>query len=255
MLVDGVGWVIGAPAKILLWDRRALNHKVSPETEASLVEYLAANGVEGTKVRINQYDPIGEWGRLRRNEKVGAGWRYTVGVLATAVYTIAPGRLLGADGYNPYTDTINIYSDIPALAMEQAGHAKLVSEDEHPGTYATLTGLPLISLSRESDAKDEVYEYVAENGSVADRLAAERTLYPQFGMEVGGQIGQFIPGGGLVTIAGAGVGHATAAVRRRGSRDDEPLADDSVERSLAEAFERPPSGTEVQPVSYLEGQR
>src|ERR1700733_8971628 len=78
-VVDAVGWVFGIPKKVILWDRRAVNHRVSPETEQHLAEYMAANGLSTTKVRINQYDPIGEWRRLRANKEVGAGWRYTVG--------------------------------------------------------------------------------------------------------------------------------------------------------------------------------
>src|SRR5262245_53040920 len=55
--VDGVGWVLGIPEKVMLWDGRAENHRVSAETEQSLMAYLAANGMESTKVRVNQYDP------------------------------------------------------------------------------------------------------------------------------------------------------------------------------------------------------
>ena len=56
-VVDAVGWVFGIPKKIILWDRRAVNHRVSLETEQNLAKYLEANGLTSTKVRINQYDP------------------------------------------------------------------------------------------------------------------------------------------------------------------------------------------------------
>src|SRR3954452_17647231 len=92
-VIDAVGWVFGIPKKIILWDRRAVNHHVSAETELSLAQYLDANGLTSTKVRINQYDPVGEWQRLRANKEVGAGWRYTVGAFGTVVYTVLPGRV------------------------------------------------------------------------------------------------------------------------------------------------------------------
>jgi hypothetical protein len=76
-VVDAVGWVFGIPKKVVLWDRRAVDHRVSPETERKLAEYLASNNLVSTKVRINQYDPVGEWRRLRANKEVGAGWRST----------------------------------------------------------------------------------------------------------------------------------------------------------------------------------
>ena len=77
-VVDGVGWVFGIPKKVILWDRRAVNHHVSAETEQSLAQYMDANGLVSTKVRINEYDPIGEWRRLGANKEVGAGWRWRV---------------------------------------------------------------------------------------------------------------------------------------------------------------------------------
>ena len=59
-VIDAVGWVFGIPEKIILWDRRAANHSISPETEQSVAQYLSANGMESTKVRVNQYDPLGD---------------------------------------------------------------------------------------------------------------------------------------------------------------------------------------------------
>jgi hypothetical protein len=207
--VDGVGWVWGIPEKVLLWDRRALNHEVSPHTEQKLVEYMAVNGMQSTKVRVNQYDPGGEWRRLAANKEVGAGWRYTFGAVRTLGYTIFPGRVFGDDNYNPYTDTVSIYSDIPALALEQGGHAKNVKGRPQPGTYASVFSLPLLALFPEKQAKDYALEYIAWEGTPAEAAAAVKTLYPQYGMEAGGQAMALVPGAGpLFMIAGAGVGHA-----------------------------------------------
>jgi hypothetical protein len=207
--VDGVGWVWGIPEKVLLWDRRALNHEVSPETEQKLVEYVAANGLQSTKVRVNQYDPGGEWRRLAANKDVGAGWRYTFGALRALGYTIFPGRVFGDDNYNPYTDTVSIYSDIPALALEQGGHAKNVKGRPQPGTYASVFSLPVLSLFPEKQAKDYALDYIAWEGTPVDEAAAVKVLYPQYGIEVGRSATAMLPGAGaLVTIAAAGVGHA-----------------------------------------------
>ncbi len=150
-VIDAVGWAFGIPQKILLWDRRAVNHCVTKDTEQSLELYLNDNALTSTKVRINQYDPGGEWRRLVKNKEVGAGWRYTVGTLDVLAYTLFPGRLFGEDRYNPYTDSVYIYSDIPSIAQEQAAHAKLVRQRAHPGTYAALTSLPIVPpLAREA---------------------------------------------------------------------------------------------------------
>jgi hypothetical protein len=114
--LDGAGRILGAPDQLLLWNRRVNNHDVSPKTEDLVVGYLAANHLPGVMVRVNQYAPLGEWRRLKANRRVGAGWRYTVGTLRWLLYTLVPGRLIGDDWYNPFTDTINLYSDVPAIA-------------------------------------------------------------------------------------------------------------------------------------------
>jgi hypothetical protein len=228
-LVDGVGWVFGIPEKIALWDRRASSHAVSPETEQKLSEYLAANGMESTKVRINQYDPGGEWRRLVDNKSVGAGWRYTVGALRTLGYTILPGRVfsgfVGGDSYNPYTDSIYVYSDIPAVAVEQGAQAKNVRWREHPGTYASVYSLPVLTLFPAKAAKSEVYEYTALNGTYEEQLAARDALYPKYGSEIGGQTAYLVPGSSLIfSLAGAGVGHVVDAVTPAPAVGAEPFA-------------------------------
>src|SRR5258705_4240237 len=208
-VVDAVGWVFGIPKKIVLWDRRAVNHHVSAETEQNLAQYLEANGLTSTKVRINQYDPIGEWQRLRANKEVGAGWRYTVGAFGTLAYTVFPGRLFGSDRYNPYTDSVYVYSDIPCLAQEQAGYAKLVHARPHPGTYAALTSLPVVQLWPEKQSKTDVLDYTLTNGTAAEQQEATRVLYAEFGAEIGGQASLLLGSNLPLTLAGAGGGHGT----------------------------------------------
>ena len=208
-IVDGIGWLLGIPEKLLLWDGRAKNHDVSEATEAKTVEYLATSGVTGTKVRVNQYAPFDEWRRLTQNKRVGAGWRYTMGGLYTIGYTLFPGRLFGNDSYNPYTDTINLYSDIPALAMEQAAYTTDVLSRDRPGTYATVQSLPFVGLWHERNNKQDVFAHLESYGTPEQQKEARRILYPQFGMEVGGEIGSIIPPAQTaVQLTGAVVGHA-----------------------------------------------
>jgi hypothetical protein len=209
-VVDAVGWVFGIPRKIILWDRRAVNHRVSLETEQNLAQYLEANGMVSTKVRINQYDPIGEWRRLRANKEVGAGWRYTIGAFDTLTYTLIPGRLFGSDGYNPYTDSIYVYSDIPCLAQEQAGYAKIVRSRINPGTYAAVTSLPVVQLWPEKQSKNDVLDYTLTNGTAEQHQEATRVLYAEFGAEVGGQASILLGSNIPLTLAGAGIGHVAA---------------------------------------------
>ncbi|MBX7168455.1 MAG: hypothetical protein K1X74_19115 [Pirellulales bacterium] len=216
-VVDAAGWVVGIPGKLLLWDRRVSNHDVSPETTNAAVEYLGEHHVDGVLVRVNQYDPFGEWRRLHHNTRVGAGWRYTVGAVYTLGYTILPGRIFGRDAYNPYTDTVSIYSDVPALALEQAAYAHDVHGHQRPGGYATVQSLPIAGLWHETRNKQDVYSYLRSQGRKAELAEARCILDPQLGTEVGGEVGAlFAPAQGAATIAGAVVGHVTG---RRPERD------------------------------------
>lgn len=192
-LIDSVGWIVGIPGKITLWDRRVDNHNISAETEEAISEYLVKNDLEQTKVRLNQYDPLGEWRRLTTNKEVGAGWRYTLGTLTTLGYTILPGRIFGGDHYKPFTNTINVYSDHPAIALHEGGHAKDIRNRELPGTYSAAYILPFVALWHEEKATSDVLSYLNAEDRPEEMREAYRILYPVYGTHVAGQFNNFIP--------------------------------------------------------------
>lgn len=196
-LLDGIGhYLISLPSKILLlrWDVN--DHEITAESEAALREYLEANDLGSVKVRLNQYAPGGEWRRLARNREMPAGWRWTLGLLTVTFYTILPDRffagLLGGDNYNPFTNTINLYSDNPAVALHEAAHAKdfATKRNRHwKGGYAALGVLPLVPLWQEAVASNDAISYLHERNESARRRTAYRTLYPAYGTYVGGAAG------------------------------------------------------------------
>ena len=209
-IMDGIGWVLGIPNKLILLDARADNHQVSQQTEAELMQYIDENALSGIVVRINQYDPVGEFRRLKTNTAVGTGWRYTLGLWKAFGYTIFPGRLFGGDSYNPYTNSIYIYSDLPAIALEQAAYAKDVQRRLYPGTYAATQELPFVGLYREFQSKDDVLAYYRVYGGPESQWEASRVLHPQFGAEIGENLDRTLLASGRIPvfrIAGAAVGH------------------------------------------------
>ncbi|HLC16800.1 MAG TPA: hypothetical protein VJL89_11315 [Thermodesulfovibrionia bacterium] len=111
-------------SKFFLWNWKVDNHNISYDTEEKLRQYLADNDLNNVKVRLNQYNPGDEWSRLHRNKAVSAGWRYTLGAITVLGYTLLPGRLFGGDNYNPFTNTISVYSDLKPVVIHEAGHAK-----------------------------------------------------------------------------------------------------------------------------------
>lgn len=170
---------------------------------------MAENGLYDVKVRLNQYRPMDDWRRLVRNKSVAWPWRYTFGAIATAGETVFPGRLFGSDHYNPYTATIHLYSDVPAIALHEAAHAKDFSNREYPGTYAALYTLPIVPLWHERTATNDVLAYVEQRGELEPQQEAMRVLYPAYGTYAGSAAG--IAAGPLSTplyVAGVLIGHA-----------------------------------------------
>ena len=214
-VIDGIGWVLGIPGKILLWDRRVDNHQVSPKTEAAVVQYLEQNDLQDVCVRVNQYAPLDEWRRLRDNRQVGAGWRYTAGLLSLAGYTVFPGRLFGGDRYNPYTNSVYVYSDIPALAMVGGGYAKDVHTRRYPGTYAVVNELPVVSLWHETIATNDVLTYLQDQDDLAELQAGYKILHPYYGAQAGGAARNLVGVGPLLQVGGAVVGHVTGRAEGR----------------------------------------
>lgn len=192
--IDGVGWVIGIPTKIMLFNAKIENHNISTETEQELAEYLEKNDLDRVKVRLNQYDPGGEWNRLVNNKQVGAGWRYTAGTLSLLGYTLLPGRVFGGDHYNPFTNTINLYSDHPAVALHEAGHAKDFGQHEWKGTYGVAYSIPIYGLVHEARATNDALSYLEAEEKFDLQANAYKVLYPAYGSHVGGQIGNFVTG-------------------------------------------------------------
>jgi hypothetical protein len=208
-IIDGVGWVVGIPSKLLLWDSRIDNHNIGLETEACVTEYLSQNQMGHVKVRLNQYRPWDDMKRLTKNKSMAWPWRYSIGTLSVLGETIVPGRIFGGDHFNPYSQTIHLYSDVPAIALHEAAHAKDFSRRSYPGTYAALYGLPVVPLYHESLATKDALAYAQETDDPALQQEAYRILYPAYGTYVGGAIGSVLPMASFPAYYGSVIlGHA-----------------------------------------------
>ena len=216
-LIDDIGWVVGIPSKIILWNIKIDNHQISTNTEVALARYLGTNELGSVKVRLNQYAPGGEWSRLFRNKNVGWGWRYTIGIVSTLFYTILPGRIFGGDNYNPWTDTINIYSDHKAVALHEGGHAKDFSKRKWKGTYGFFTAWPIVNLYPEALASSDAISYLRTEGTAEEEKGAYKVLYPAYGTYLGGGIGEVaVPVAYPLYIGGVVVGHISGRVKASG---------------------------------------
>jgi len=213
-IVDTLGWVVGVPAKMIMLDHRVATHNVSPASEAAIRDYLAANGLDRVKVRLNQYDPGGEWQRLVDNKSVGWPLRYTVGTLSWVGYTLLPGRVFGGDGYNPFTNTISLYSDVPAIALYEGGRAKDYAQREYKGLYALAYEVPGVGLVwHDARASSDALSYLQQTGTPEQVKGCYRTVYPAYCIDASQPLGS-VAGVPLVlpaALAGHVAGHIRAA--------------------------------------------
>ena len=259
--LDRIGWVLGAPKRILTLNRKTDNHRIDPETVEQLKTYLADNDITDVYVAVNEYDPKGQWKRLRNNRRIAPGWRYSVGALAWLHYTVLPNRLFGGDRYDPYANSLNLSSDVPALVLSEAAYAKDVHSRRFPGAYAAIVNdLPVLSVMRKSRAARDVLSYARAEGDWKTEEQAYKVLYPQIGASSVGTAGPFVPVfGPFLSWGGAAAGHATGRIVARVQRSkltQPPPDDDASEAQTADANSPPPesippeSGRAAIPASY-----
>jgi len=230
--LDFVGhYIVSLPSKLILWNWNVDKHVISPETEEAIRKYLEENDLRNVRVRLNEYAPGDEFRRLFRNKAIGAGWRYTLGVLTTAFYVIMPGRFFGGDNYNPFTNTINIYSDHPAIALHEAGHAKDFAMRKWKGSYAALRILPLVPLYQEGVATGDAIGYYKDKCDTEGEKDAYKILYPAYGTYIGGEAGWLYTGpySWALSAAFAIPGHIVGRIKAANVDDPEEEAEEEAE--------------------------
>ena len=199
--LDKTGWVLGIPGKLTLWDRRIDNHSITEPTVETAAEYLQANNLPHLKIRMNQYAPIEDFRRLRKNKIVAWPYRYTMGLVSLSSEALLPGRFFGGDHFNPYTQTVHIYSDSSAIVLHELGHAKDFARRKYQGTYAL--GYAFFPLWHETIASREAMGYLYEHDNREGIIEANRLLYPAYGTYVGNGIASIAPGAALPIFYGS----------------------------------------------------
>jgi hypothetical protein len=185
-------WPGSLLGKLLLWDKDVDSHQIDDATITHLQTYIDENRLSNVEVLVNAYMPGNQWSRLFKNRTVGAGWRYTLGILSVTLYTILPGRFFGGDAYNPYTNTVYLYSNDTSVALHEGGHAKDFGRREYKGTHAAVYALPFASLYYEARASNEALGYLRCQQNNEEQKDAYKILYPAYSTYVGGNMSQWI---------------------------------------------------------------
>ena len=219
--IDLIGNILSIPWKILLLEWRFGNHTISPQTEAILTQYLhdRSQDLSHTLIRVNQYAPHKDLKRLITNHQIAWPYRLIFGSLSLVVETVLPGRIFGgsllSDYYDPWTDTIHLFSDHPAIGLHELGHAYDFSQQPYKGTYGLLTSIFIVRLNEEWQATDEAISYLVSIGDRRNELRAYKILYPAFGSYLGSYLIPLpfanVPG----ILIGHVAGRAKASARAR----------------------------------------
>jgi len=239
-LLDASDWIWPGSLlrKLLLWNSRVDSHQVSDKTVDALRKYLGLNHLARVKVRINAYCVGDEWSRTMRNDSIAPAWRYTMGFWSWLIYTILPGRFFGGDSYNPYSNTINIYSDIPSIALHEGGHAKDFAKRKYKGTYAFFYSfVPFYNLYPEALATNDALSYLYAQEDWDEYRQAYKLLYPAYGTYVGGDLASWIAApwtywsylGYAAVLPGHALGRIKAAQVGNIQDDDQTANDGAVE--------------------------
>lgn len=274
IVLDGAGWVMGIPSKLLLWNSKVDSHTVSPEVEYAIQKYLSANGLSDVKVRINQYDPVGEWKRLLANRSIHPAFKYTVGAFAVSKYTLIPGRLFGADDYNPFTNSISLYSDRASLALREGAHAKNAIGARYRGLYASSMYVPGSPIWVDTQSTREVIRYTQQIGDRKLEREAYLVLFPAFGSRLGSSATLFLDAGASqatqasLALVGHAVGRTMAfrasetpidmvksvyGIVKKPHEDDQPVAEQPQDQDapIAEKDSEPQPPQNILPVHFI----
>ncbi len=202
-------WPGSLLSKLLLWNGKVDSHEISDETIETLIQFCREHELGDTRIRINAYSVGEEWRRTFSNTNIHPVWRYPFGFLAWLQYTILPGRFFGGDNYNPYSNTINLYSDLKPIALHEAGHAQDFARQRHKGVYAFLYLVPFANLYHEAAASSTALSYIETYQPVDQQKEACHLLYPAYATYVGGNVGQYVFTAAYwpVYLGSVGVGH------------------------------------------------
>ncbi len=243
--VDFLGNVLALPFKLLLWSWRFDLHYISPQTEEKLIAYLEARhlpALKDARFQLNAYNPGEDLSRLIHNPHVAWPYRLLLGMPVTLVFDVfLPGRLFPwGDYYNPFTNTVHLFSDHPAIALHEAGHAQDFASRRYKGTYAFARLIPFVDLYQEYKATHEAITYLKDIEDHSTELSAYKILYPAYGTYVGSYI--FPPFGTAVgVLIGHATGRSTAAVvqHRYEHQESLPLAQPQPAPEPAPASHQP----------------
>jgi hypothetical protein len=215
-------------------------------------EYLALNELTDVKIDVRRYDPASQWSRLRENDSIHPLWKYTGGSMSILSYTLIPGRVLRADNFNPYTNTLSLNSSDPSTALYAAAEAKIIFNRRYPGFYLATCKIPIFGISKRVYVANDVLSYVRNR----QEWHLEKDLTPKVFSDICSECVlhtlTFVPGTNgfpfyfrpLISLAGStageAVGHAVLNQRQAELQPSESTTQDTAIPTKSEVSDNPP---------------
>lgn len=225
-ILDGLNhYLLSLPVKILLLNWQLQDHEFPERNRLILEHYLELNRLHSVKIRFNEWEPLDEWRRMWSNDQVGAGYRATLGLITWLRYTLFPDRVFGGlpipfvgggDHFNPFSNTVHLFSSDLGVILHEAGHAKdYVRHRSRGTTFVLLRLLPGVDLMQEATASQDAIQYLYCIRQDEAEIRAYKTLIPAYSTYIAG----YFTGGLIVTLPIVAVGHISgrteASARRR----------------------------------------
>ncbi len=191
--LDTVANLLAVPNKLIFANADFESHDIDPEIEQTIDAFVARHELENVHVRLNEYAPMEELACLAANKRVNPFLRFTIGWLAWLAYLLNVGRLFGGDHYNPFSDSVNLFSNNRSIALHELGHVLDFRSRTYPGLYALIRLIPFVSLYQEYLASLYAVQFLREIGDLEEERRAYRLLFPAYSTYVFGALVEWFP--------------------------------------------------------------
>jgi len=192
--IDLLARLLALLDQLILWNSKFKNRSVSDETLEHLRRFLIENELTDVKVRVNRLALADQYRRLFTNGKIFFLFRIFPGFFVTTLSLIFE-RITAGDYYNPFTDTIHIFSDLPPVVVHEGGHAKDFDRQESGGFYALMRAVPGMDLIQEDYATTTALEYFQTHQDEQNEIDGYKILYPAYGSYIGAYLNSVLPFG------------------------------------------------------------
>jgi len=195
--VDTLGRIFSYANKLVFLNTRFEDHEPDPRVVQALHRFVDHHGLDGLHIRLNEYNPLDDLRRLLMNGRVNLLLRLGFGLPTWLATTLSVGRLFGGDHYNPWSDTVHLFSSHMGIALHETGHALDFRRRSLPGLYALTRYIPGVALYQEYLASLYAIEFMRQRGMHEDELRALRILYPAYSTYVFGALVELFPSAGV----------------------------------------------------------